>query len=565
MYTVRCDDQLLLSKFVLDRKLNEPLLHLNANQPGMFEFTIYDTHPAYNSISYLSSKIKIYKDGNLVWLGRVKSSTEQSKRAKLYYCEECLAFLKDSFVPPYDFSGTPAEFFEFIITAHNNCVSNDQKFIIGNCDITDPNDYIVRSSITYDSAYNVLKSKLIKSFGGYIYITFDQNENPIISYYSDALYTSNQLVEFGENLVSYEQSLFYEEMYTACIPLGYKEENGTERLNIKSVNDDKEYLINTTLANVYGIRYAPVSLTTWDGVTVAANLKLKGQDWLQSVGVKYKDSVNLDAIDISTIRQGVYAFQFLWKVGFKLRTTVVYYVVTQLDINLNDEAGKELTLGDVKQVYTDLVSSLVSSEVGNVSDRVGTVEADYTTNGEARTISREEIQNDTSIIQRAEDIISTALEQYVKTNDFDTMRTTIMSQITQLANSVEFQFTSTGQAISELDGSVQSQFASIESFIRLLATQVDEHGHIVQNGGIVIGESTSEIKLKLENDVLYFFMGDESIVTTDTAIAWFKSNQLNVNNSTIQNLTLGIQGQYLDARIVGVGDNRCVLWSGRLS
>ena len=81
----------------------------------------------------------------------------------------------------------------------------------------------------------------------------------------------------------------------------------------------------------------------------------------------------------------------------------------------------------------------------------------------------------------------------------------------------------------------------------------------------MIGESSSDIKLKLENDVLYFFTGDEKLVTTANAIAWFASNQLYVNNTTIQNLTLGTTGAYLDARIVGSGDNRCVLWSGRLA
>ena len=141
----------------------------------------------------------------------------------------------------------------------------------------------------------------------------------------------------------------------------------------------------------------------------------------------------------------------------------------------------------------------------------------------------------------------------------------MITQLSVQAGEIEANFESTSTSISSLSGQTEQQFASIRSFIRLLATQTDPQGHITQQGGIVIGESSSDIKLKLENDVLYFFTGDEKLVTTANAIAWFASNQLYVNNTTIQNLTLGTTGAYLDARIVGSGDNRCVLWSGRLA
>lgn len=116
------------------------------------------------------------------------------------------------------------------------------------------------------------------------------------------------------------------------------------------------------------------------------------------------------------------------------------------------------------------------------------------------------------------------------------------SQITQLSDSVEVGFSSTSE-----------EFMDLYSFIRLIAS------------GIVIGKSTSDIKLKLENDVLYFFTGDEENVTTSNAIAYFSTNRLYVNNSTIQNLTLGTETQALDVRIMGTGDNVCAFFGGRLS
>ena len=70
---------------------------------------------------------------------------------------------------------------------------------------------------------------------------------------------------------------------------------------------------------------------------------------------------------------------------------------------------------------------------------------------------------------------------------------------------------------------MSQQFETIRGFIRMSAS------------GSVIGESTSQIKLKLENDILYFFTGDEDSVSTENAIAYFSAGKLYVN--TVQILT----------------------------
>ena len=53
------------------------------------------------------------------------------------------------------------------------------------------------------------------------------------------------------------------------------------------------------------------------------------------------------------------------------------------------------------------------------------------------------------------------------------------------------------------------------------------------SSGIVIGESSSNIKLKLENDILYFFTGEEDTVSTENALAYFSAGKLYVNNVEI--------------------------------
>lgn len=221
----------------------------------------------------------------------------------------------------------------------------------------------------------------------------------------------------------------------------------------------------------------------------------------------------------------------------------------------------EITLGQAKSNFAEAYAA----QNQNLTKRIRRIESDYATSGEIRTITREEISNDTSILQQAEAIIASALEEYVRTSDYNTFRSTIQTNFSILAGEVEAGFQSTASDITNLSNNTEQSFASIYSFIRLLATKTDEHGTITQQGGIVIGESTNDIKLKLENDVLYFFTGDEKLVTPDNAIAWFASNQLYVNNTTINNLTLGSRDSYMDIRIIGENDNICMFFSGRLS
>lgn len=109
------------------------------------------------------------------------------------------------------------------------------------------------------------------------------------------------------------------------------------------------------------------------------------------------------------------------------------------------------------------------------------------------------------------------------TSDFNALQSSIETTLSVMAGTIEANFTETTSDISTLNGDVSQQFEVIRGFIRMIAS------------GIVIGKSTSQIKLKLENDILYFFTGDEDSVSTENAIAYFSSGKLYVN--TVQILT----------------------------
>ena len=529
MYRILCDSYVLYDPRLLDLFVFEPDLTQKKNERGDLTFTIPKEHPHYGVLEKLKSRIKVYRDDTLIWVGRAIEDERDLYENRKVVAEGTLAFLLDSILRPFDMDGTAADVWQYILTQHNAQVNANQRVGIGNCDLTGSVGIATKD---YLSAWQIMKTCLLDSLGGYLIVRFDENENPILDYLSDVPDTSTQRIEFGENLIDLVLSKNASETYTACIPLGAAlrdidpESESDARLTIASVNDESDYIIDSALAPEYGVIFAPPTLTTWDEVTDATILMNKGRDWLSGTGARFKQTINLSAVDLHNADANVESFRFLDKVVLSCGTLCPEetYVLSELTIPLNNPASTGIVLGDSRP-------SLIGEEIRqntSVKNRIESIEADYTTHGEIKEIVQEQITQNTSILQSAQQIIMTALDDYVRTQDFIALQNTVETSFSIMAGTIEANFTETASRISTLNGETSQQFESVRSFIRLISS------------GIVIGKSTSAIKLKLENDVLYFFSGSEDSVTTDSAIAYFSSGKLYVNDvQVLSSLRIG--------------------------
>lgn len=548
MYSVYVDGYPLYEPRMSDQfYLIGPSLKQTTNLPGELSFSIPAEHTNASVINRLSSRVSVFKDDSLIWVGRPLESETDIYNTTKWICEGCLAYLCDTIYRPFEFQGSPTDLFTSIVNNHNAQVNENQMLNVGVVTVTDPNDYINRSSIEYLSSWDVLKTRLLDTLGGYLILTYP-NGQPTLNWYATPPDTSTQVIEFGQNIQEYAKTVYASETYTACIPLGAKDENDV-RLTIESVNGGKDY-ITSTLADTLGYIYAPSDEVTWDDVTIPANLLSKAQAWLTNLGTKYKERVNIKAVDLHNTDANIEAFQFMDNV--LVRSTPnglsASYILTQITIPLNDPSSTSITLGGERLT---LVSQLAQAQ-GNVQERVGTIEADYVTNGQAVAISNREIENSTWIQQEADRIVATALQEFVETGDFATLQQTVQSQFSILASEISINFTTLSSQITQQGANIQQTLDQYAAWFRFLSY------------GLVIGNSGSPIQMVLKNDVLYFCT-DPDNVTTANAIAYFSSGQLYVNFVNVQNLTIGVTGRWLDVRIVGSNDNVCALFSGRLA
>ena len=240
MYHILCDSYVLYDPRLPDLFVFEPDLTQKKNEPGQLAFTIPKEHPNYGVLEKLKSRIRVYLDDSMIWVGRAIEDERDLYENRKVVAEGALSFLLDSVIRPFSFDGTVTELFTWILAAHNAQVNESQRFVTGTCDLTGS---ISIAAKDYLSAWQTLKTCLLDSFGGYLIVRSDENESPILDYLSDVPDTSTQKIEFGENLIDLALSRSASETYTACVPLGATlrdidpESESDARLTIESVND----------------------------------------------------------------------------------------------------------------------------------------------------------------------------------------------------------------------------------------------------------------------------------------------------------------------------------------
>ena len=519
MYTVYCDDFLLYDPRMEELTILSPSLSLELNKTGSFSFSIYPDHPYYSQIEQLKSIIQVKKDGSTLFRGRVITDKTGWYNQRDITCEGELAFLLDSRVRPFAFTGGPAELFAELLSQHNAVMENEpeKQFKLGSVTVTDPNDYINRSNTTYETTWDVLNTRLLDTLGGYLRVRHE-SDGVYLDYLAELDEMTTQPVEFGENLLSYAKSLSADEIITALIPLGAKltNEEGQqtdERLTIADVNGGVDYVYDQDAVDQYGLIFGT---ETWDDVTEAGNLLVKAQARLLEL-VKLTASIDLSAVDLSQMdvsyddfRLGQYVFVTSKPHGLEREK----YLITKLSLKLLEPAQNTLTLGKAYSTFTDEAHKQ-NQQVSDLVTVINTVYADYITNDSVTSIVNDLYSR---IEQTSEEILSTVGENYVTSDGF---QEEISTQLSQTASQWEMTFNSFVSQQEEINGSVETQFSDIQKYIRYV------------DGKIILGIEGNPLTCQIANDRLSFLQDGAEV-------AYISNNKLYITDVEIKNrLSMG--------------------------
>lgn len=518
MYRILCDNETIYDPRAREYAVGEPALTLCVNAAGGASFVLYPDHPRCSLPQKLKSTFEIYDDAALLFRGRLIDVQKNLYNARTMTLEGALAYLNDSVIRPFSFpedflddpdyiaaaqdGNVAAYFLAWILAQHNAQVNAGRQLKLGQVTVADANNYITRSADGYKSAWETVREKLFESaLGGYLYARYEA-DGTYVDYVAEFTQTAPQEIVFAENLVNLTQDDDAQQTYTVILPLGAKadEQDGGARLTLAQLPDGDvtddivksgDQLYSRAAVAAYGRICAPVQDTTWDDVTLAQNLQTKAAAYLANTAAKQMQTIEVTAADLHFTDDQIRAFRPYRKVIVKSPPHNISerYDLTGLTLNIAAPQDTRLTLGVTRRTLTG--DSAAAQQLAD--QKIESVQRDVKgTAQDVFALSQRVTQQSTSIIQDAQQIIFAALEDYVKTQDYDTFRETVQTSMSVMAGQIEFNFKTTTDRINNVDGEMQRFFNEQSKYIRFL------------NGDIVLGEEGNEISLTIENDRISF-------------------------------------------------------------
>lgn len=509
MYQLKYKNYILYDPRLADEKLivRDPSVKMAVSKAGEMSFTVDEEHPYLSNLRRMSGLVELLDGTFPIYRGRITSDIKDFYGAHKIETEGIMAVLNDSIIPPFNFpgdfegdtaykaaaeSGNVVEFFfRWILSQHNAQVTAEQQIKPGVVTVSDPNNYISRSSEEYATAMTTISDKLLKSsLGGNLLIRYEDDGN-YLDYYAALPLTNTQTVEFAENLLDLSSETDGTNIYTAILP------EGKDGLTIESLPDGEltADIVKSGLTIYSKSGVATYGRITrhikWDDVTIAANLQTKAKAALADNGLSMPETITCKAVDLGW-QEGIQHFR-VGRMTALVSTPHGYsasYPLMELAPDILDPGNTQITMGATQQTYTGSqidakreTDKRIESTRQEISERV---------DESSSQVIQATQQQITDLQQNVNSIILSALENYVQTGDFGSYKEEISTKLSVLTDQLNIDITKVTERIDNVNGDLQSKYNEITKAFRFTSD------------GLIIGESGNEILLRLDNDVLQF-------------------------------------------------------------
>lgn len=261
----------------------------------------------------------------------------------------------DSIVRPNTTQDTTiSEYLSNLIEQHNLQVEESKRFQIGTVTVSNSTDNVYRIDNDYSNTLSVIQDKLVNRLGGYLRVRM-LNGVRYLDYLESYDSLSNQTIEFQKNILDLSNHISSENVITALIPLGAKDDTTELPLTIESANGGKDYIFDQTAVNLFGWIYGT---QTWDDVTLPQNLLTKGQAALQA-NIENSVSISITAFDMSLVDADIDKIYLgdSVKVISTPHDLDKYFIVKKREKKYMNPENSSITLDTVIERNTDKVSS----------------------------------------------------------------------------------------------------------------------------------------------------------------------------------------------------------------
>ena len=344
-YRITIDGDPFCTSNFEDSQILNPKVTLEVNKSGSLVFTMLPGHPYYDKIEFRQSLFDVYLNDELIFEGIPVSESTDFFNRKTVTCEGELTFLNDTIQRQAVYQNqTVQTLLGAYLSVHNAQADATKQFTVGSVTV-DGGNSIYRYT-NYNTTMQEIQDDLVQNFGGYFRVRHSGGVR-YLDYLDSSPHTSSQTIRIGKNLVDLSTNLSSLDICTVLIPLGAKTGNQLidgldERLDIKSVNGNLDYLVGTAQAYFGNVWKTKV----WDDVTTASALKTKGQDYLDDV--QWNNLViSATAFDLGLADDAVEQFHVLDMIRVVSEPHGIdrNFLLSKLDIDLDHPANTKITLG----------------------------------------------------------------------------------------------------------------------------------------------------------------------------------------------------------------------------
>lgn len=298
MYKAKLNDKTLYHPNAEDdKKIIEGKFTESLNKSGTFEFTVNQDNVAYSQAQKMRDHVYLYrytKPGKekLLFEGRLVSDTKDFDNLKTVTCEGALGYLLDSRQRPYTYQHVnPRQLFENLISAHNESVQEDRRFVIGVVDVEGNETTVTENG--YPNTFDDIEDKLINVYGGYVSVRYADGVR-YIDYKKDSGRKLDKPIRFGVNMMDLEEVIDAGDIKTVLIPIGNDNSATGKPITIKSVNNDIDYLENKEAIRLFGRIEGTLKVESDSPRTILE----AGQEEIESIS-NMTVSIEVTAVDLA--------------------------------------------------------------------------------------------------------------------------------------------------------------------------------------------------------------------------------------------------------------------------
>lgn len=285
MYAIYADNTCIYSDTSndLSLKLTSATLSLEDNTAGSLQFTMPITNAGYNLIQRMYTHVTVYRDNEKIWGGRPLSESTDFYKNKTVFCEGELAYLNDTYQPVAEYHDLNLnQFLQCILQVHNNKCNGDEDYTdysngppeeavlrsnistfdfypstnssssssgssgsgssvpgIDNSNVTsighrDKRIYLGTVTVyddygddyrctSYETTLDTIQA-VVNNYGGHLRVRTGNDGKLYLDYFKDYLNRSNQVINFGHNLLDYTKDFDMSNLCTVLLPLGAKKD-----------------------------------------------------------------------------------------------------------------------------------------------------------------------------------------------------------------------------------------------------------------------------------------------------------------------------------------------------